>query len=153
MFSRHFPKTISLVLLYFCLQLTVSVLAQEKPSQLPSLKEYSFSQKEGILSKAGALFKNGQNDGSLGAFYSNTFLDKKHGLTPTPSERLITDYEFLEHLGTGMNVPYASVTDSSGNTYITGGGSNEENAQGDYITIKVDNTGTIVWETRPMSLS
>ena len=37
----------------------------------------------------------------------------------------------------GNNVPYASVTDGSGNTYITGGSSSEEQSSGDFFTIKV----------------
>ncbi|GAA5029833.1 hypothetical protein GCM10011506_18410 [Marivirga lumbricoides] len=47
-----------------------------------------------------------------------------------------------------MNTPYASVSDASGNTYITGVGSNAESTQGDFVTIKVDPTGTLIWETR-----
>lgn len=148
MVSAYIPKSIALVLIYFSFQLTASLLAQEKPVQLSSLKGYNYSQKEGILSKVGSFSKNQKNDFAQGPFYSQSFLDKKHGLTPTSDERLLADYEFLEHLGTGMNIPYGSVTDSSGNTYITGGGSNGENAQGDFITIKVDPNGEIVWETR-----
>ncbi|RZJ39429.1 MAG: hypothetical protein EOO18_00600, partial [Chryseobacterium sp.] len=48
----------------------------------------------------------------------------------------------------GNNVPYASVTDGSGNTYITGGSSSEEQSSGDFFTIKVGPDGQILWQKR-----
>lgn len=48
----------------------------------------------------------------------------------------------------GNNVPYASITDALGNTYITGGSSNEDQASGDFFTIKVGPNGQILWEKR-----
>ncbi len=48
----------------------------------------------------------------------------------------------------GNNVPYASVTDGSGNTYITGGSSSEEQSSGDFFTIKVGPDGQLLWQKR-----
>lgn len=48
----------------------------------------------------------------------------------------------------GNNVPYASITDGEGNTYITGGSSNETQASGDFFTIKVGSNGEILWQKR-----
>lgn len=60
-----------------------------------------------------------------------------------------TSYEFYGGLTTkGNDVPLASVTDADGNTYITGGSGNSDHPGGDYFTIKVGPTGTVLWETR-----
>lgn len=48
----------------------------------------------------------------------------------------------------GNNVPYASITDGLGNTYITGGSSNEGQSSGDFFTIKVGPDGQTVWQKR-----
>ena len=48
----------------------------------------------------------------------------------------------------GNNVPYASITDGLGNTYITGGSSNEGQASGDFFTMKIGPDGQTVWQKR-----
>jgi len=48
----------------------------------------------------------------------------------------------------GNSIPYASVTDKDGNTYITGGSSNENQPSGDFFTIKVGSDGQIIWQKR-----
>lgn len=48
----------------------------------------------------------------------------------------------------GNSIPYASVTDKDGYTYITGGSSNENQPSGDFFTIKVGPDGQIVWQKR-----
>lgn len=48
----------------------------------------------------------------------------------------------------GNNVPYASITDGLGNTYITGGSSNEGQASGDFFTIKIGSDGQTLWQKR-----
>lgn len=73
-------------------------------------------------------------------FYTNQYAEQKSGLN--------TGYEFLEHLGTGMNIPNAGITDSSGNTYITGAVSNPDSPEGNFATIKVNANGEVVWEKR-----
>ena len=148
MFSRYFPKTICFVLIYFSLYFSASVLAQVKTVQFPNTQNISLSQKTGILSKMESLSQTNQQEFLSKKFYSNTLLDKKHGLDPHASERNNSEYEYLEHLGTGMNIPYGSVTDAVGNTYITGAGSNTESAQGDFVTIKIDTNGQVLWEKR-----
>jgi len=146
--SRYFPKTICFVLVYFSLHFTASLLGQGKTVQFPTHQNASVSQKTGILGKMTSLSQLHENDILNQNFYSDILLDKKHGLTPHVSERNNSEYGYLEHLGTGMNIPYASVTDSAGNTYITGAGSNTESAQGDFLTIKVGVSGEIIWEKR-----
>lgn len=147
MIQFNTPKVHKYVLLFLFLQLSFSIIAQEKLSKFPSLNNYSKSQQDGILSKIGYSSISGYSQNPHETFYSNTLINRKDGLN-THSERLNSDFEFLRHLGTGRNIPYASVSDASGNTYITGAGSNAENTQGDFVTIKVDPDGTVVWETR-----
>lgn len=48
----------------------------------------------------------------------------------------------------GNNIPYASITDGLGNTYITGGSSNEGQSSGDFFTIKIGPDGQTVWLIR-----
>lgn len=51
----------------------------------------------------------------------------------------------------GNNVPYASITDGLGNTYVTGGSSNESQASGDFFTMKIGPDGQTVWQKREQS--
>ncbi|PZR20649.1 MAG: hypothetical protein DI539_10225 [Flavobacterium psychrophilum] len=48
----------------------------------------------------------------------------------------------------GNNIPYAAITDASGNTYITGGSSNENQPSGDFFTRKVGPDGVTIWQNR-----
>lgn len=48
----------------------------------------------------------------------------------------------------GNNVPYASVTDAAGNTYITGGSTNESQPSGDFFTLKIGPDGQTLWQKR-----
>lgn len=132
----------------FCFILSLFVLTlfvkrlnaqQQEPINFSTLKGGNTSKKEGILSKFNypILEKNLKTDE---LFYRNHLADQKTGLN--------TGYEYLEHLGTGMNIPNAGITDSEGNTYLTGAASNPESPQGDFITIKLDQNGNKVWEKR-----
>lgn len=48
----------------------------------------------------------------------------------------------------GNNVPYASVTDAAGNTYVTGASSNEGQPAGDFFTLKIGPDGQTLWQKR-----
>lgn len=48
----------------------------------------------------------------------------------------------------GHNVSYASITDKAGNTYVTGGSTNEGQPSGDFFTLKIGSSGEILWEKR-----
>lgn len=52
----------------------------------------------------------------------------------------------------GYNVPFQSVTDNSGYTYLTGTSSNEDAPQSNIFTIKVSPDGEIIWEVREPTL-
>lgn len=145
--TRSSQKTLFFVLMYLSLNFTSSILAQVKPVQFPNDQDKSLSKRTGIMSKLDFLSQRNQTVLNQ-KFYSPTFLDKKHGFNPLGLGKTNGEYEYLEHLGTGMNLPFGSVTDTSGNTYITGAGSNIDSAQGDFVTIKIDLNGNIIWESR-----
>lgn len=66
--------------------------------------------------------------------------------TATP---LTTNYEFYGGESTaGNNIPYATITDAQGNTYVTGSSSNESQPAGDFFTMKISPQGTILWQVR-----
>src|SRR5690606_24545782 len=58
------------------------------------------------------------------------------------------EYGFYEKEYQGVNIPNNSVTDSEGNTYITGTSSNADTPQGNMLTVKYDSNGNLVWEKR-----
>src|SRR5690606_237298 len=105
MYLHQLPKTLCLVLAYFSLHFTMTLVAQQNISRFSKLHGYNMSQKEGILSKIDPFQQKSPNENTH--FYSNAYLDKKHGLIPYPSENRNSDYGYLEHLGTGMNIPYS----------------------------------------------
>lgn len=61
------------------------------------------------------------------------------------------NYDFYSNKYGGMNIPYASITDKDGNLYVTGGSSNENSPEGNFTTIKIDNQGNLMWESREPS--
>jgi len=56
------------------------------------------------------------------------------------------DYEFHGYPYRGSCVPFDAITDSSGNVYITGTASNIDNPQGNFIVVKLDSQGNLLWE-------
>lgn len=55
---------------------------------------------------------------------------------------------YEEDYDLGRNIPFKSVTDTNGNTYVTGMSSDEESPTGNIFTIKVNPEGEIIWEAR-----
>ncbi|UQB69337.1 T9SS type A sorting domain-containing protein [Epilithonimonas zeae] len=71
------------------------------------------------------------------------------GINISEPKNLSNKYDFYGgEAYKGNNVPYASITDGEGNTYITGGSSNENQVSGDFFTIKVGRDGQTLWEKR-----
>lgn len=72
------------------------------------------------------------------------------GIKPNaPVATLSNDYEFYGgEAYKGNNVSYAAVTDGEGNTYITGGSTNESHPAGDFFTMKVGSGGETLWQKR-----
>ncbi len=71
------------------------------------------------------------------------------GLSASNAKKLSNKFEFYGgEAYKGNNIPYASITDNAGNTYITGGSSNETQASGDFFTIKISPNGQTLWQKR-----
>ncbi|MEL1245156.1 T9SS type A sorting domain-containing protein [Flavobacterium sp. DGU11] len=142
---KFITPMVSAVIAFVLLPLTASA---QSINGFENQKGFEVSQKSGVLSKLSKWQKH----------------LPKHKMTNTPQERMLsqlgirpgtaastldTDYDFYGGLAAkGNNIPLASVTDAEGNTYITGGSSNEDYAGGNYFTIKVGPAGTVLWETR-----
>lgn len=58
------------------------------------------------------------------------------------------EFEFYEKPYQGVNIPKSSITDSEGNTYITGTSSHADFPQGNMLTVKYNAEGELVWEKR-----
>lgn len=61
-------------------------------------------------------------------------------------------YGFFEKPFLGLSIPHQSVTDSEGNTYITGTSSDENSPTGNIFTIKLNNAGDVEWEAREQTM-
>ncbi len=72
----------------------------------------------------------------------------EHTEFQTYAEKDSNEFEFYEKEYQGVSSPKSSVTDSNGNTYITGASSNIDHPQGNMFTIKYDSNGDLVWEKR-----
>lgn len=48
----------------------------------------------------------------------------------------------------GFSTPYSSVSDSEGNLFITGSSSNDGKPTSDFLTIKINSQGELLWESR-----
>lgn len=58
------------------------------------------------------------------------------------------EFEFYEKEYQGVNIPNSSITDSDGNTYITGTSSNADSPQGNMFTLKFGPDGELIWQKR-----
>lgn len=147
-----YQKSILFILVWIAQTIAFSAMAQLTPldNNLSELPGYSFSKKHGVMAKLTKIPSNNQQ--SKAPFYANSFKDKKHGLQPYKNTgeqaNRDTGFEYLEHVDTGMNIPFAATTDTDGNTYITGSASSTEKPIGQFITIKLDPQGELVWEKR-----
>lgn len=69
--------------------------------------------------------------------------------TPNQYTTLTNNYEFYGgEAYKGNNVPYAAITDGAGNTYVTGGSTDENKPAGDFFTMKIGPNGEILWQQR-----
>lgn len=64
------------------------------------------------------------------------------------SNKNADEIAFYEKAYQGVNSPKQSVTDSQGNTYITGTSSDIDSPQGNMLTVKYNSEGELVWEKR-----
>lgn len=102
----------------FCMQAVAQNLRRYEKSE-----GYKLSVKQGILSKINSLKSNRQFSDTAG-------------------------YNFHTHNYKGINVPFSSIADEDGNVYVTGTSSDFESVRGNYVTIKINNEGNLLWEKR-----
>jgi len=107
------------------------------------------SQKTGTIAQAMRWEKFGAKNAPVSFQNPEEKLLFQMGIRPQVVTTLAKDYEFYAGKSTaGNNIPYATVTDAQGNTYVTGGSSNESNPAGDFLTMKVSPAGAILWQVR-----
>ncbi|GHC60837.1 hypothetical protein GCM10008083_27340 [Ulvibacter litoralis] len=127
---------------------TVNSFAQIDLNKFSEFKGFEYSKTYTTLSNViqNNNFTNKEYDGII----TKPLLFEKTGMQGDVANESIwaVGYDFHTNNHGGMNIPNASITDANGNTYITGGSSNETIAEGNFITIKVNSQGDIVWETR-----
>ncbi|MHA7944956.1 T9SS type A sorting domain-containing protein [Formosa sp. 3Alg 14/1] len=90
------------------------------------------SMKEGILSKVSKLNNSERFNANMNSMMRHS------------------NYEYFSNTNNGINIPFASINDGS-NVYITGTSSNPNTPKGDFVTIKVDENGNVLWEVREES--
>jgi len=136
----------TIILIYRIIVSTSSVGQNNNSINLSNYKGYQISSKESLV------FKLSRND-------NNVVQDKKNpkilelrqvGVSnhiQTGKESFNkSGYQFYENTYLGINIPFACVFDSNGNTYITGVSSNVNSPEGNFITIKIDALGNKKWE-------
>lgn len=110
-------------------------------------KGYELSKKEGIMSRLMRWLPGAQQ--IVPVYDPQGIKLKQMGVRKEQLTTMNIDYDFYGGTNDkGTNIPMAAVTDAAGNTYVTGGSSNEGHAAGDLFTIKVSPSGAILWETR-----
>lgn len=132
--------------------LAATVLYVSASAQSVSLKEqngYKASKSSGsisLLSRWGA-FEPGY--GKSATINPRQRMLNQMGLKNTQPSAYSNNYEFYGgEAYKGNNVPYASVTDAAGNTYVTGASSNNSHPAGDFFTMKIGPDGQTLWQKR-----
>lgn len=119
-------------------------------NSLTNQKGFEISQKDGILAKLMKLQDFNRQNKNIPVYDPHQKLLSQLGINQT--NNLTTygnDYQFYGGTNSkGNNIPLAAVTDAIGNTYITGASSNETQPAGDFFTMKVSPSGTILWQVR-----
>ncbi len=148
----HYLKKYSLLLsVLFLFLISNKSFAQVDIQDASHFKGFEFSKTHELLSRYHSSNNNSQNS-TVTPISGNPARDKVLGIKPqgantNPMSRSV-GYEFQTNPYGGMNIPSASTIDTNGNLYITGGSSNEETPEGNFVTIKVNSQGTKVWEAR-----
>lgn len=140
----------TLILLYFSFAFSVTVAGQNTilkqfNGNFESPQQNSLIEK---IAKAKISNANSKIPDTATAFFKNRLLTSN---VNNNQKNFNADYEYLEHLRRGNSIPFDAVTDSEGNTYITGTTSNTNTPQGNFIVIKIDSQGNLTWEKELIS--
>ncbi len=138
-------------LLLFWVAVTPIAAQKQYLNGLEKLHGVKISQEKGLLSRMKSSEDLSLTPKQQTGFVNYQTLSKwglKHSLKKAESQSKDSGYEFYGSPYTGMNMPYASIVDENGNTYVTGAASNENSPEGNFVTIKIDADGNQVWEAR-----
>lgn len=116
---------------------------------METLEGFSTSQHSGLIAKLKKWERFGVKHQNERPYEPHKKMLAQLGIKENATITPFTNYQFYGGESyKGNNVPYASVTDAAGNTYITGGSTNESQPAGDFFTMKISPLGTILWEAR-----
>ena len=118
-------------------------------NNLQEQKGFQESQKSGMIAQLMRWQKFGAKKAAASFQNPEEKLLSQLGIRSQEVTTLVDDYEFYGGESTsGNNIPYATVTDAQGNTYVTGGSSSESQPAGDFFTMKISPLGAILWQVR-----
>lgn len=136
-----------IVVSILCLQYTIG--SGQDIGTFQNQNAFKESKKSGIIAQLMQWQKFGAKQAPTTLHNPEEKLRMQLGMRSEVMTTFAEDYEFYGGETTaGNNIPYAMVTDAQGNTYVTGGSSNESHPAGDFFTIKVSPSGAILWEVR-----
>lgn len=107
---------------------------QKEINHIPKYLGYEHSQANGIVSKL--VLNQSLKESNSGDLQN--YLQKNTNVA----------FEYFDIVKSSMNIPLSQCNDSEGNTFITGSSSNLINHSGDITTIKINQSGMIVWIVR-----
>jgi uncharacterized delta-60 repeat protein len=133
----------------FMVAIAVQTGAVAQSSALKAQNGYQASTTSGSLSLLNRWSTFKANNNTAPVTNPEQKLLSRLGVKTVEPSTFSNNYEFYGGQAyKGNNVPYASVTDGAGNTYVTGGSTNEEHPGGDFFTIKISPEGQTVWQKR-----
>ncbi|WP_179353716.1 T9SS type A sorting domain-containing protein [Winogradskyella vidalii] len=151
--SLNLTKKYAFVFIICCLVFNFSyTYAQVDSSQFKKFVGFKYSNTFKLISEYQDLRHKKISNQNTTPIYTNTVRNKSLGIKPEliTHKRTTNQYDYHSFSYSGINIPSASITDSDGNTYITGGSSNDNSPEGNVVTIKVNNLGEEVWESRKL---
>lgn len=142
-------KITRITIVFIVLLQSVLSVAQVATNSLKEQNGFKVSQGSGIIAQLTRWQKFGAKHAPSSFQDPQEKVLSQLGVRPNVITTFAEDYEFYGGESTaGNNIPYAMVTDAQGNTYVTGGSSNESQPAGDIFTMKVSPQGTILWQVR-----
>lgn len=132
--TTNVMKKSRVLLILLCFSIFFSSAQQKGIDHIPKYLGYEHSQTNGIVSKL-VMHQSikESNSGDL-----KNYLQKNTNVA----------FEYFDIVKSCMNIPLSQCNDSQGNTFITGSSGNLINHSGDITTVKINQSGMIVWTVR-----
>lgn len=131
--------SMAIIMLIFTIPLSGQTPVTPGIQEMNRSDQSHHSQKGNILSQMGMMRKN-----------THTYARPEMQIQSDYQANKLNEgnYEYLEYAYAGMNIPFAGIADEAGNLYITGSSSNVNAPTGNFVTIKINPEGVLVWEAR-----